>query len=254
MTNNQDIQFVLCQTQCSSNIGSVARAISVMGFNQIILSSPQCSVDDDAYKLACHSRELLNQIRIVPNLSHCVEANSFVIGFSNRSRTKGPRFYKLHEGLSKSKERLKSGNSFRFVFGSENFGLSNEEVSFCDEIWEIPTFNPQYSSLNLAQAVQVVAYEVAQVLALQLAQEINKPVVPTLNENPLNFSGLDSVVNSLSASNLLREFMKKTTCLHTKNRLINIFKVGIKDESDLKFVLGFLKVFEKLAKKEMAHG
>lgn len=216
-----------------------------MGFSQITLADPKCSIDQHSYQLACHSAPLLDKIKTAAHISDCLEPDSYVIGFSNRPRNKGPIFHQLPEGLKAQKNRLLSGQKFSFVFGSENFGLSNEEVSFCDEIWEIPTRNPNYSSLNLAQAVQVLAFQLSEIF--RQSDSVVKPEALVESDSEVvNLKGLNQVVESISQCEKMRDFMKKTTCDQTKNRLIQLLKNGVKNQSDLKFMMGFLKVIDKL--------
>ena len=130
------------------------------------------------------------------------------------------------------------------LFGSESSGLSNDELSLCNELWTIETFNKRYGSLNLAQAVQVVSYVLAQSFSTSSSLENNLITSKGSQKDPLSYDPLESLVLSLVSSDKMASFMKKTTEQHTKKRFLNILKNGIKKDSDLKFMMGFLRTLE----------
>ena len=122
-------------------------------------------------------------------------------------------------------------------------------MSFCDQIWTIPTFNQQYSSLNLAQAVQVVAYQWAQLFS---SQPHNQPLVTEKKSSAsVNLKGLLEVVNQISLHPLYRKFLDKSTAQQTQNRLLSMMKSSIHNESDLKFMVGFLRASYLIAQNSV---
>ena len=234
-TLNLKVHFALCQTRHPGNIGSVARAMKVMNFDSLFLIEPHCSVDDQAFRLACHADDVLQNTRTLSSLSELITAESFVIGFCNRSRYQGPEHLLMPEGLENLKQLFsplekqksqtnlitamtnKAGSKIKeivFVFGSENFGLLNSEVSLCDQIWQIPTFHDNYHSLNLAQAVQIVAYEIAKLFQGLSHRESTKESLSSSKKTAFetidSFQGLEKVVQSLSTHRSLRSFLDKT--------------------------------------------
>ena len=153
------IRFVLVETSHPGNIGSVARAMKTMGFADLVLVSPR---DPDALSapeaiaLASGAVDVLEQARVVKTLDEALAGCNFSVALSARSREFAPPLLTPRQ----LGQRLTSDAalSIALVFGSERFGLSNEQVSKCSALVSLPA-NPEYSSLNLAQAVQVIAYE-----------------------------------------------------------------------------------------------
>lgn len=153
------LRFVLVETSRAGNIGSAARAMKTMGFADLVLVSPRdpnALQDPEAIALASGATDVLANARIVESLDEALEGCQFSAALSARSREFSPPLFEprtLAEHLSATTIR-----NAALVFGNERFGLSNEQVEKCSALVSIPA-NPAYSSLNLSQAVQVLAYE-----------------------------------------------------------------------------------------------
>ncbi len=153
------LRFVLVETSRAGNIGSAARAMKTMGFADLVLVSPRdpnALRDPEAIALASGATDVLANARIVDSLDEALAGCQFSAALSARSREFSPPLFEprsLAEHLSAATIR-----SAALVFGNERFGLSNEQVEKCSALVSIPA-NPAYSSLNLSQAVQVLAYE-----------------------------------------------------------------------------------------------
>lgn len=258
----QSCSIVLCQTQNSGNVGSVARAMAVMGFEQLILVDCRCAIDSQAYKMACHASFVLDKARLVKSLDEIVTANSYVIGFCNRPRHVGPPQKFLPEALDRIQSELVDDNNafckkysaLLLVFGSENFGLHNKDISYCDEAWQIPTFHKSYSSLNLSQAVQIATYSLAPYFHHEdkIATTQPKKQCNFQSHSKGSFQALNTLLESLSTHSCFRQFLSKSTAHQTQNRLTMLFKTGLKNESDMKFMIGFLKAFDNILKLDQA--
>lgn len=153
------LRFILVETSRPGNIGSAARAIKTMGFSELVLVNPRNPdplVDEEAVALASGATDVLSNARIVATLDEALEGCNFSVALSARLREFSPPVFEPR-ALA---ERLVSDPGLRaaLVFGNERFGLSNEQVEKCSALVSIPA-NPAYSSLNLSQAVQVLAYE-----------------------------------------------------------------------------------------------
>jgi len=159
------IQFILVKTSHSGNIGSSARAIKVMGFDKLILVNPQCNhLDDTAKAMASSANDILESAQIFSSLEHAISDSSINIALTARVRQYSPPIIN-----SKKLYTFLQHNTFdkcNLIFGNEQFGLSNEDVLLCSHIVHI-TANPKYSSLNLSQAVQLLAYELSDFNFLQ---------------------------------------------------------------------------------------
>ena len=153
------IRFVLVETSHPGNVGSTARAMKTMGFSDLVLVNPRDSDalgHSEAIALASGAADVLAAARIVPTLDEALVGCNFSVALSARPREFSPPLFEPRQMA----EHLAADTSLRtaLVFGSERYGLSNEQVSKCSALVSVPA-NPDYSSLNLSQAVQVLAYE-----------------------------------------------------------------------------------------------
>jgi tRNA (cytidine32/uridine32-2'-O)-methyltransferase len=152
------IRIVLVNTSHTGNMGSAARAMKTMGLTQLVLVDPQALPDDDAIALAAGASDVLANARIVPTLDDAIADCGLVIGTSARSRTLSwPMLDPREAGEKLVAEGVK--HPVALVFGRERTGLTNDELQKCHYHVAIPA-NPEYSSLNLAMAVQTLCYEV----------------------------------------------------------------------------------------------
>lgn len=154
----EHIRIVLVGTTHSGNIGSAARAMKVMGLTRMILVSPECKVDSQAIALAAGASDIANNARIVNTLEEAVADCGLVIGSSARNRSLDwPMLNSRECGVKAITEAHQY--PVAIVFGRERTGLSNDELQRCHFHVAIPA-NPEYSSLNLAMAVQTLCYEI----------------------------------------------------------------------------------------------
>jgi tRNA (cytidine32/uridine32-2'-O)-methyltransferase len=151
------IRIVLVNTSHPGNIGSAARAMKTMGLTQLYLVEPEQFPHPKAVELASGAGDVLEQAVVVADLDQALHDCTLVIGTSARSRAvPWPLFSPREMGKKLQQEPVDS--QIAIVFGREQSGLTNEELQRCNFHIQIPA-NPAYSSLNLASAVQVVAYE-----------------------------------------------------------------------------------------------
>ena len=153
-----NIRIVLVNTSHTGNIGSTARAMKTMGLNDLYLVDPVSAPDGKSSALAAGAGDVLANATIVSDLSEAVKDCSLIVGTSARSRTlPWPMLTPRECGVKMVQEGQKG--PVALVFGRENNGLSNEELQLCHFHVCIPA-NPEYSSLNLAAAVQTLCYEI----------------------------------------------------------------------------------------------
>ncbi len=163
------IQIILVNTSHPGNIGSAARAMKTMGLSQLVLVNPESFPDPKAIEMSSHADDIVNSARVVSSLKEALEGCSLAIGTSARMRSIDLRPLNPKECAEKLIEVIKrNGNNIdlnknnhskvALVFGREKTGLTNEELLHCHYHVMIPS-NPEYSSLNLAAAVQVLCYE-----------------------------------------------------------------------------------------------
>ncbi len=153
------LRFVLVETSSPGNIGAAARAIKTMGFGELVLINPRFpnAVEEEAaVAFASGAQDVLSGARIVSSIEEALQDCNFAAAISARLREFSPPVVTpraMAEQIAGDE-----GLNAALIFGNERFGLPNELVQKCNVLINIPA-NPDYSSLNLAQAVQVLAYE-----------------------------------------------------------------------------------------------
>jgi tRNA/rRNA methyltransferase len=152
--------FVLVEPSHPGNVGAAARAIKTMGFSRLVLVAPRIAhvqSDPEAVAMASGADDVLASASVVPTLADALVGIHWSVALTARVREYGPPQLAPREAASIACGQAEGGD-IAFVFGNERTGLSNEHVERCSALAHIPA-NPAYSSLNLAQAVQVLAYE-----------------------------------------------------------------------------------------------
>ena len=194
------ITWVLQQTSHPGNIGSVCRALFCMGFNQLALVDPRFSPakeQADAIAYAGHALTLLQNAQEFSHLNDAIAHSDLTIAFTLRQRKFEPPKIDIGELSRVVADHLSSGGKqVSLLFGNERTGLLSEHVQQCDLICSIPVATPD-TSLNLAQAVQIVAYELGKPLVshqqihTQVQRSSGKEVV---HEQLANHSDLNGMI------------------------------------------------------------
>ncbi|WP_151446492.1 RNA methyltransferase [Lacisediminimonas profundi] len=153
------LRFVLVETSHPGNIGAAARAMKTMGFSELVLVRPRFADalrQDDAIAFASGALDVLENAKVVETLAQALDGVQYAAALSSRLREYSPPVVSPREFAAVVAPR--ADLQAALVFGSERYGLSNDSVMQCQALVNIPA-NPAYSSLNLAQAVQLLAYE-----------------------------------------------------------------------------------------------
>jgi tRNA/rRNA methyltransferase len=158
------IRIVLVDTSHPGNIGSAARAMKTMGLSQLILVNPRYQNPhqaSEALALATGAADVLAGVQIFSTLDEALAGTTFAVALSARQRDLSPPVLELADAARLCVARASQAEQVAFVFGGERYGLANVDVLRCQAITSIKT-SASYSSLNLSQAVQIVAYECQQ--------------------------------------------------------------------------------------------
>ncbi len=152
------VRIVLVNTSHTGNIGSTARAMKTMGLSELYLVDPVSAPDGQASALAAGAGDVLAGAKTVATLQEAIDGCGLVVGTSARSRTLS---WPMLNPRSCARKLVSEAPKYpvAVVFGRESNGLSNEELQLCHFHVCIPA-NPEYSSLNLAAAVQTLCYEI----------------------------------------------------------------------------------------------
>lgn len=159
MSNN--LQITLCQPSHPGNIGAAARAMKTMGLQTLALIQPKHFPDEEADARATHARDILAHASVYQDVQSATSTCALVLGTTARKRTLNWPVYTPKTVMPQILNQLQSQQKVAILFGNERTGLENHQLAQCHALIHIPT-HPDCSALNLAAAVQILAYEFAQ--------------------------------------------------------------------------------------------
>ena len=240
----EDIRIVLVNTSHSGNIGSVARAMKTMGLSKLYLVDPACEVDSHASALAAGATDVLGDSVIVEQLEDAIADCALTIGTSARSRTLTWPMVEPRECAQKLVDESVNG-PVALVFGRENSGLTNEELQLCNYHVCIPA-NPDYSSLNLAMAVQTLTYETRMAFLDKqdkLSEENDEAVYPSSQQMGLFYEHLENTLKETG-------FIIKQHPGMVMTKLKRLFNRARPEEPELNILRGILTSINKSTNKK----
>jgi len=236
------VRIVMVGTTHPGNIGATARAMKNMGFRDLTLVSPRSFPHEDATARASGAEDVLENVIVVTTLDQALADCHFAVGASARFRaiewpTLAPR-----ECAARLVEASASGN-VALVMGPEKSGLSNEHLDRCQALVKIPT-DPEFSSLNIAMAVQVLCYELR--LATLVVQDLEDPEIPpaTLEEMEYFYEHLET---ALTDSGFLDPDNPRTLM----RRLRRLFIRATPDQNEVNILRGVLTTFERRMREDV---
>ncbi len=237
----QNIRIVLVETSHTGNMGSVARAMKTMGLTNLWLVNPLVKPDSQAIALAAGASDVIGNAQIVDTLDEALAGCSLVVGTSARSRTlPWPMLDPRECGLKSVSEGEHA--PVALVFGRERVGLTNDELQKCHYHVAIAA-NPEYSSLNLAMAVQVISYEVR--MAWLAKQESNEPKVEH-EETPYPLvDDLERFYGHLEQTLLSTGFIRENHPGQVMSRLRRLFTRARPESQELNILRGILASIEQ---------
>src|SRR5579883_2675766 len=226
------IRIVLVNTSHPGNIGSAARAMKTMGLSELYLVAPEEFPHDKAKEMASGATDILESAVVVSTLDEAISDCTWVIGTSARSRTIPWPLLMPREAAEKIRQEP-AASQVAILFGREQSGLTNEELQRCHLHMQIPA-NPDYSSLNLAAAVQVVSYEmrVASLNQTEYADEWDYRLA-TADEMEKFFTHLQDVLVEI-------DFLKMNAPRKLMTRLRRMFLRTRPDVMEMNILRGIL--------------
>ena len=241
------VRFVLVGTQHTGNIGSAARAMKTMAFTELVLVSPSRLPDETALAMAAGALDTLDNAVIVESLAEAVKDCHLVIGTTARSRRIGLEEFTPLTAMQRVRTVLMDNADSRvaIVFGRERTGLTNDELQLCNAGVMIPA-NPEYSSLNLAAAVQVLAYE----LRSQLTQDERVVALATawMPEVPATHGQMEGFFAQLSTILDAIDFHKGREAKSALFKLRRTFLRTPMEEKELRMLRGILHDMQRALK------
>ncbi|GLR72942.1 tRNA (cytosine(32)/uridine(32)-2'-O)-methyltransferase TrmJ [Agaribacter marinus] len=238
-----DIRIVLVNTSHTGNIGSAARAMKTMGLSSLYLVDPVSAPDGKSSALAAGAGDVLASAITVNTMQEAISGCGLVVGTSARSRTLSWPMLTARECGDKLVQEGKQ-HPVALVFGREASGLTNEELQLCNFHVCIDA-NPEYSSLNLAAAVQTLCYEIRMnYLDMKAAQytEREAPEYPFTDDIERFYEHLQS---ALSKTGFIRE--NHPGIIMT--RLRRLYNRARPDAREINILRGMLASIDKMADK-----
>lgn len=162
-----NISFVLVGPTEPGNIGAAARAVKNMGFRRLELVAPVPYLTDEARAMACQAKDVLERAKVYRTLRPAIAGKSLIAGTTRRLGSRRGMIMDVRQAAPRIVEAA-SSNQVAVLFGNEHCGLTNRELDECGLVLTIPS-NPAFPSLNLAQSVMIVAYELSRIGAREKA-------------------------------------------------------------------------------------
>lgn len=214
-----NIRIVLINTSHPGNIGSAARAMKTMGLSELYLVAPIAFPHTSATNMAVSAADILDQAVVVNTVEEAIADCTLVVGTSARMRTI-PWPLLTPRALAEKIKQEPPNSQTAILFGCEQSGLSNEDLQRCHLHVHIPT-HPDYSSLNIAAAVQVISYELRMASLDAAVSETWDYPLATANQMELFFNHLENVLVEIDFLNLSapRKLMTRMRRLFLRTRL-----------------------------------
>jgi TrmH family RNA methyltransferase len=228
------VRIVLIDPSHPGNIGSVARAMKNMALSDLVLVRPRSFPHPEAIALAAGADDVLTAARVTGSVAEAISDCAFVAGTTSRPRSYNWEFTTPRDVAARI-VALRQENRCALLFGSERYGLGTEDLNHCNVLVRIPA-NPDYCSLNLAMAVQLLAYEIF------MARE--QPRSHMQLEMPLSSSGdLEHFYAHLQR--VLEEVDFEDRTGHLMERLRRLFNRAQLDQNEMNIMRGILSAVQK---------
>jgi len=229
------VRVVLIDPSHPGNIGSVARAMKNMGLDDLVLVRPRSFPHSDAVTLAAGADDVLRQARVVGSIAEAIADCGFVAGTTSRPRSHNWDFLTPRDLAGRVCGLLPESRA-ALLFGSERFGLANEDLQYCNVLVRIPA-NPAYCSLNLAMSVQLIAYELyVEWTHPESAVQFERPLA-TGAEMALFYSHLQRVLDQIA-------FEDRNGSGHLMTRLKRLFNRSQMDQNEINIMRGIFTAIE----------
>ncbi|WP_425316026.1 RNA methyltransferase [Uruburuella testudinis] len=252
-----NIHIVLARTSHPANIGSAARAMKTMGLTRLTLVAPQLittpmtpeppafdsanpqafELPQESFVLASGAADVLENARITATLDEALADTTLNCALTSRKRELTSPLQTPRELVPELLQAAQAGQQVALVFGNETFGLSIEEVQNCNRLMTI-NGNPDYFSLNLSQAVQVVCYE--------LFSQIGMPMTHLTQEsNPATHAQISGLVGHLESVMDDIGFFNRRNSERLMRRMQGLFSRANTQTEDIDILRGFLNTVKR---------
>jgi tRNA/rRNA methyltransferase len=235
MGNLPRARVVRCRPSHPGNIGAAARAMKTMGLTDLRLVAPQRPAALEEQWMATHAVDVLTNSKLHENLEGAIADCVAAYALTARPREWSPR---VLDARAAAAHAAHADGPVAFVFGNESAGLTNDELLLCQHLVHIPA-NPEFSSLNLAQAVQVVCYEVFIAFASGAVQERRK-------EKPATVADLEGLYKALEEAAVESAFFDPDSKSKLRTRWRRLFsRVPDLEREEVNILRGLLRALRK---------
>ena len=227
------VRIVLIDPSHPGNIGSVARAMKNMSITDLVLVRPRSFPHAESNALAAGADDILANARVVSTVSEAVADCGFIAGTTSRPRSYYWEFTTPRD-IAGRIAALPAKDGCALLFGSEKYGLGTDDLQYCNVLVRIPA-NPEYCSLNLAMAVQLLTYELFMAREQPQSQvQLEQPLAPA-GEVEYFYQHLHEVLNEI-------DFADRTG--HLMERLRRLFNRAHMDRNELNILRGILSAVQ----------
>jgi tRNA (cytidine32/uridine32-2'-O)-methyltransferase len=240
------VRIVLVDTSHPGNIGATARAMKTMGLTELALVRPKHFPHDDATARAAGAVDILGTARVHETLPSAIADCGWVVGASARLRTIVLPIVDPREAAATIWQRLPA-NRVAVLMGPEQSGLTNEDLARCQQLVHIPA-NPEFSSLNLAMAVQVLCYEL-----LMAMPDRPLPAGPVSDSRLATATELEGLHEHLERVLTDSEFLHPEHQRQVKLKLRRIFHKATLEYNELNLLRGALTSLDPSKRRGKRH-
>ena len=230
------IRVVLSHTSHPGNIGAAARAMKTMGIVSLYLVNPKKFPDDEAEAMSSGASDVLRNAHVCASLTEALQGTVYALAVSARRRELAYTSADARSAAQRLVAPARQGE-VAIVFGTEMSGLTNEEILQCRALAHIPA-DPAYSSLNLAAAVQVMAYEAR-------AAALGAQVLPPSEFESARHEDVENFYTHLEQSLLASGFLDPANPRRLMPRLRRLFGRAHLEQEEVNILRGMLNSFRK---------
>jgi tRNA (cytidine32/uridine32-2'-O)-methyltransferase len=230
------LRIVLVATSHPGNIGAAARAMKTMCLSRLLLVDPLEFPHADASARASGAVDVLETAEVVKTLDEALAGCALIAGTSARQRGLGPPVLSPRECMQRLHAATAAGQEVALLFGRERTGLTNEELARCHILVNIPS-NPDYSSLNIAAAVQVLGYE-------SMLARGAVPAVGESEEPPATAEEMEKLYEHIESAALDTGFLDPANPKHLMRRIRRLFNRARPDQNEVHILRGLLSALQ----------
>jgi tRNA/rRNA methyltransferase len=240
-------RFILIQTSHAGNVGAAARAMKTMGFDDLVLVAPRWANvlrREETIQRASGALDVLEKCRIVDTLDEALEGMTHLCATAMTPRDFGPPTTTPRAHFAQLVSQPEAQTGVAFLFGSERFGMRNEDVYRCHACLSIPS-NPQFGSLNIGAALQVVAYD----WRLALGGFADAPPLPHSNAKLADAAQVSGMLTHLEQALVALEFLDPAAPKKLMPRLNALFNRAEVTQEEIHILRGIAKSILQVAAK-----